>query len=634
MCGITGIAGYKGDPIKDIEAMNARIIHRGPDAGGHYLDENRHVVIGHRRLSIIDLSEAGAQPMTSHSGRYVMAYNGEIYNAPDIKKELTGQYGDLTFKGTSDTEILLEAIERFGIEKTLKKCRGMWGISLYDRETGRICLSRDRMGEKPLYFGRIQGQFVWASDINSIKAIHGFDAPIDNVVLAVYLRYGYIPAPYSIYKGIYKLKPGTILTIDPPYSKWEESAYYDIREVALNGQSHPFDGSEKEAADELEKRLKNALKGQMISDVPLGAFLSGGIDSTLVVSLMQSISPVPVKTFTIGFNEEGFNEASFAKENAAILGTEHTEMYVGYKDVMDLLPNLSKAYGEPFADSSQLPTMLVSAMTKKHVTVALSGDAGDEFFCGYNTYRNAHEGYAVSTGKLGFLKGPARDAAGKVAGALDKITISSAGSISDNIHKLNTVLNIRTYTDYYRAMNLDPNAIRLIRGGYSPVSVSNDAYTDGYMPDHESDLMLMDMLQYLPDDILVKVDRAGMFYSLETRIPLLDADVIDLAWSLPLTYKYKDGITKRPLRDILYRYIPKENMDRPKKGFSVPVSEWLKQGEMRQWAESVISDSRQVAGEYIDVRLWDDIWQKYIETGTWSGLIWYVLMFESWLMSE
>ncbi len=662
MCGITGIAGYKGDPIKDIDAMNERIIRRGPDAGGHFVDEKRNVVLGHRRLSIIDLSETGAQPMHSHDGRYVIAYNGEIYNAPALRDEITKKDPAIKWNGTSDTEVLLEAISEYGLIETLKKCRGMWGISLYDRQTGDIMLTRDRMGEKPLYYGMVHGQFVWASDIRSITALEGFDNEINPDVLPIYLRHGYIPAPYTIYKGIYKLIPGTVLTVSAPYTMPDEpigypdiytgkagfkiEPYYDISKTAMYGQSHLFDGSEEEAADELERRLKNTLKGQMLSDVSLGAFLSGGIDSTTVVSLMQQISERPIKTFTIGFEEEEYNEAAFAAKTAEHLGTEHTQMYVGYKDVISLLPELNVAFGEPFADSSQLPTMLVSKMTKQHVTVALSGDAGDEFFCGYNTYKDAKAGLKTMQNKLGFLKGDLRCSAGRLTDRIDRITRSAENDFAKKMHVLNQVLNTDTYEQYYRAMGDDGRVYALMAGASSGkesttsgtdmgvISTANDIYKDGLLSDPESNLMLMDMQQYLPDDILVKVDRAGMHYSLETRIPLLDADIMEFAWSLPLSYKMSAGVTKRPLRNVLYRYVPKEMMDRPKKGFSVPVSKWLRDGEMHAWAEDILRTGRSSADEYINMDFFDRIWRQYLNGGEYSSLIWYVIMFCQWIVGE
>ncbi|MBP9997237.1 MAG: asparagine synthase (glutamine-hydrolyzing) [Lachnospiraceae bacterium] len=627
MCGLTGIAAYKRNPIENIKAMNLAIIKRGPDADGHWLDEGARVVLGHRRLSIIDLSEAGAQPIVSDDGRYVLVYNGEIYNAEAIREELDRECNvKITWHGHSDTEVLLNAIEVWGVDKTLGKCRGMWAFALYDRANKAITLSRDRMGEKPLYYGTVNGQFVFASNIAAIKAIDGFDNRLNTAVLDTYFTYGYIPAPYSIYEGIYKLPAGEILTIVSPFTKWETRKIYDIEQVALDGQAHPFTGTEQEAADELERLLKGAIKGQMMSDVPLGAFLSGGIDSSLTVSLMQSLSDIPIRTFTIGFDEEKYNEAEYASQTAAHLGTKHTQMYVGYDDVMEILPSLPQAFGEPFADSSQLPTMLVSKMTKQHVTVSLSGDAGDEFYCGYNTYRCAQNNMGVMRGKIGMLKDPLR---GTIGNALLKSPLSQNALI----RKTGRCLSVSNVEDYYRmVLDSDVRMHRLPLGLSKALPTQMSEYVPGTLSTPESNLMLMDMKQYLPDDILVKVDRAGMQYSLETRIPLLDADVMQFAWSLPLEYKMKDGVTKRPLRNILYKYVPEEMMNRPKKGFSVPVGIWLREGQMREWAESIIEDAKVVAKDYIDTKLVDRMWHDYIAGGEYSVLIWYVLMLEQWML--
>ncbi len=629
MCGITGIAGNLRNPVKNIEKMNEQIIHRGPDAGAYWVDENAQVVLGHRRLAIVDLSENGCQPMQSISERYVIVYNGEIYNAAQIKKKLELK-GVASYRGTSDTEVLLNAIEQFGLQETLVMSRGMFGLAVYDKKEKTLQLARDRMGEKPLYYGLVNGSFVFASDINSIKAVEGFKNPICKGALGIYLQHGYIPAPYSIYEDIYKLEPGTILTISAPFKEWKIEKYFDIAAVAKKGQQNLFKGSEKEAADELEKRLKHAISGQMLADVPLGAFLSGGIDSTLVVSLMQSISTDKIKSFTIGFEEGAYNEAAFAKETAKHLGTMHTEMYVGYDDVMDLLPQIPKAYGEPFADSSQLPTMLVSKMTREHVTVSLSGDAGDEFFCGYNSYKDIQSGLSIMQGKLSFVKEPLRTPLGKMLLKLDNPNFPKA----ELIRTAGRCFTIKTPEELYRAISdSDIRAAHLLKNG-KKLPTSNMLYQDGYLEGAESNLMLMDMKQYLPDDILVKVDRAGMFYSLETRIPLLDADVMEFAWTLPHEYKMSDGVTKKILKQLLYRYVPEEMMNRPKKGFSVPVSVWLKEGKMREWAESILTDSRELAKDYLDMKMVDSIWKDYQDNGRWIKSIWYILMLEQWLLTE
>ena len=629
MCGIAGIAGKLRNPVKNIENMNEQIIRRGPDAGAYWLDENHQIIFGHRRLAIVDLSENGSQPMQSLSERYVIVYNGEIYNAGEIRKNLE-EKGVTNFRGTSDTEVLLNAIEQFGLKETLVMSRGMFGLAVYDKKEKKLQLARDRMGEKPLYYGWVNGSFVFASDINAIKAVEGFHNPICKGALGIYLQYGYIPAPYSVYEDVYKLEPGEILTMQAPFEKYSREKYFEIGDVAKKGQQNRFTGSEKEAADELEKRLKHAISGQMLADVPLGAFLSGGIDSTLVVSLMQSISSDKIKSFTIGFEEEAYNEASYAKETAKHLGTAHTEMYVGYQDVMDLLPQIPVAFGEPFADSSQLPTMLVSKMTREHVTVSLSGDAGDEFFCGYNTYKDIRKGLSVMQGKLPFIKEPLRTPLGKMLLKLDDPKLPK----TELIRTAGRCFTIKTPEELYRAISdSDIRAKHLLKNG-EKLWTCNDLYPDGYLEGAESNLMLMDMKQYLPDDILVKVDRAGMYYSLETRIPLLDADVMEFAWSLPHEYKMSKGVTKKLLKQLLYRYVPKEMMNRPKKGFSVPVSVWLKDGKMREWAESIFSDSCDVTREYLDMKMVDSIWKDYLDNGKWSSTIWYILMLEQWLLHE
>lgn len=629
MCGIAGIVRYKDNPIENIEAMNQKIHRRGPDAGAYWLCEKERIVLGHRRLSIVDLSECGAQPMVSASERYVIVYNGEIYNAPEIKKQMEESFGAEPYRGTSDTEILLHAIEHYGLKDTLIMSRGMFGLAVYDRQEKVLQLARDRMGEKPLYYGLVNGSFVFSSDVNAIKAVEGFQNPIEEKVLRAYFVNGYIPAPHSIYKDIYKLEQGSILTLKAPFEQWQIEKYYDITETAINGQKQLFDGSEKEAVDELENLLKRTIKGQMMADVPLGAFLSGGIDSTLVVSLMQSISDIPVRTFTIGFEEEKYNEAAYAKETAKHLGTKHTEMYVGYEDVMNLLPIIPEAYGEPFADSSQLPTMLVSKMTREHVTVSLSGDAGDEFFCGYNSYKDIQKSLQVMQGKLPFIKEPIRE-------PLGRFLLSTELRHIPAMRKAGRCFTTKTHEEVYRQIiDEDARAERMLGKVWKNTSVTPDeTYPDGMLSGIENNLMLMNMRQYLPDDILVKVDRAGMYYSLETRIPLLDADVMDFAWRLPLSYKMNDGITKKPLRELLYRYVPKKMMERPKKGFSVPVSLWLKDGRMREWAESVLADALPLSGEYIDTKTVQTIWKDYVQNGNWSTLIWYILMFEQWLLKE
>ena len=627
MCGIAGICNDKQNSIKDIQAMNAAMLRRGPDDGNYWYDEQSDVMLGHRRLSIVDLSANGRQPMQSVSERYMIVYNGEIYNYKKIQNQLLQEGFNLNLRGSSDTEILLAAIENWGIEKTLTNCKGMFAFAVYDRKEKELILARDRMGEKPLYYGMVNGKFVFCSDFSSFKALKDFHNDIDTRVITPYLLHGYITAPYSIYKDIYKLEPGSFLKIKAPFQKWEIMQYWDMKQVALHGQKNLFKGSFSEASLELEKLLKEAITGQMIADVPLGAFLSGGIDSTLVVSLMQSLNANKIKTYTIGFHEDGYNEAEFAGQTAKHLGTDHTEMYVGFSDVFEVLQQIPEAFSEPFADSSQIPTMLVSKMTRQHVTVALSGDGGDEFFCGYNTYREAENGLNIMKHKLNFLKNPLRSQVGKLC-------MGVGSSHSALLNKIGKCLTIQTPEDLYRAISNDDYRIKYLSKDKCTIPTKISDYQDGMLEGTESNLMLMDMLQYLPDDILTKVDRSGMFYSLESRIPLLDADVMKFSWQLPHSYKFHDGVTKAILKDILYRYVPEETMNRPKKGFSIPVGQWLQDGQMHDWAIDIMNRSKNIAGEFIDTSLYQTIWNEFMKTGQFNSVIWNVLVLEQWLLKN
>jgi len=622
MCGINGILGSRNNPTEQIKKMNGRIVHRGPDAEGLWVSRDNAVAFGHQRLAIIDLTDSGSQPMVSESGKYVIVFNGEIYNFLKIKKQLVEEYSDIKFRGSSDTELLLWAVEKYGLEKTLKLIKGMFAFAVYDVDADSVYIARDRMGEKPLYYGRVGGNLVFASDIGSIEQIEGFSNEIDQGVLGSFFKGGYIPAPYTIYKDIYKLEPGKYLTIKAPFKQWEINTYWDICEIASKGQSNLFDGSFEDASGQLEELIKDSIRGQMISDVPLGAFLSGGIDSTLTVALMQSISDKPIRTFTIGFEDPKYNEAVYARETAEHLGTSHTEMYVTKEDILEAIDKIPQAFAEPFADSSQIPTMLVSCMTKKHVTVSLSGDAGDEFYCGYNTYKDVNRGLEVLASKLPMLKGKSRRAIGNAV-------LSMGGRSNATLHKIATALTVQSAEDWYRNVREDDLLLaKLYRGEQHKDKI--DLYQDGRLNGNESNLMLMDMLQYLPDDILVKVDRAGMLYSLESRIPLLDRDVCEFAWTLPQEYKYDGVTTKRILRDILYKYVPKEMMDRPKKGFSVPLETWLRGKELRPWAEQLIADSNKLMGDFVNSDVIHKMWNNFLETGRGERNIWNILMLAQW----
>lgn len=645
MCGIAGFCNFKGDWRRNIERMCDRMQYRGPDASGVWASDDHRVVLGHRRLAIVDLTPTGAQPMVSRDGRYVIAYNGEIYNHADIRKRLLAENRTPAFRGTSDTETLLEAAAAYGLADALKMAKGMFAIALYDREEHALFLARDRIGEKPLYYGILKdninngendGSFVFASDLNSIASLDGFTNPVNVDILGDYMRYGYISAPYSIYRGIWKLEPGKILKVKSPFDKPEIFTWWSMMETAVFGQKNLFRGSSEEAAQELERLLQNAIAGQMTADVPVGAFLSAGIDSSTVVSLMQAQSSQKIRTFTVGMWEEQFNEAPVAKEIAERLGTEHTEVYITEEDAKNVIPALAGMFGEPFADSSQIPTYLVSRITREHVTVSLSGDGGDELFCGYNTY------YSIDRiwNKVRKLPYPLRLAAGGALGV--------TGCLGNNpsLATRAGLLGARSIEDMYLRSEIG-EGLKLVKGrqegkrlDFGPWDAIQsreagttwmDAYPSGLLEEPRHNLMLMDLLMYHPDDILNKVDRTAMAVSLETRVPMLDRDVVEFAWTLPLAYRQENGVRKKILRDILYRYVPRELMERPKTGFSIPLHRWLRQPGLREWAESLLEPSlleRQGLLETTAVRkLWDD----YIMKNVWKPQIWYILMLQEWL---
>lgn len=622
MCGINGILGTGFNSYEQLNAMNDAIIHRGPNADGTWISEDGYVAFGHRRLAILDLSFRGSQPMTSLSGKYTIVFNGEIYNYPELKRKMVSEFPGIGFRSTSDTELLINCIEKYGMDTALSLIKGMFAFAVYEKDTGNVYLARDRMGEKPLYYGRVAGKIVFSSDIGSIEKIQGFDNKINAKILSVYFKGGYIPAPYTIYEEIYKLEPGKMLTVKAPYTEWEEKTYWDITKVAYLGQQKPFEGSFEEASERLEELIRNSIKGQMLSDVPLGAFLSGGIDSTLTVALMQDISDTAVRTFTIGFDDPKYNEAEYAAESAKHLGTKHTQMYVTKEDLLGVVNDIPKAFTEPFADSSQIPTMLVSRLTKQHVTVSLSGDAGDEFFCGYNSYKDVQNGLKVLASKLSFIKGAPRKKLGEI--------LYSIGSGNPTLHKVATVLGTDCGEDWYRSIREDDVLLNKLYKDKNQYPDNIATYPNGYLKGVEPNLMLMDMIEYLPDDILVKVDRAGMFYSLESRIPLLDRDVMEFAWTLPQEYKYDGVTTKKILKNILYKYVPKQMMDRPKKGFSVPLASWLAGPELKPWAESLIHDCRTLAIDYVDCCAVDKMWKDFLATGKGDRNIWNILMLLQW----
>ncbi len=623
MCGIAGFCNFHGSvkmQEENLEKMKQRMFHRGPDAGGSYVSEDGKVALGHRRLSIVDLSEAGLQPMKSHSGRYVMVYNGEIYNYKKLSQKLLEEKKVDRFRGTSDSEVILEAFEAYGVEETIAQCKGMFAIALYDTKEQKLYLLRDRIGEKPLYYGFMGDTFVFASDVACIAALEGFQNPIHKDVLGIYFIHGYIPAPYSIYENIYKLEPGCILEIKSPFNKYDISTYWSIKEAAQHGQEHLFHGAYEEAVDELERLLKASIQDQMMADVPVGAFLSAGIDSSTVVALMQSLHPDKVKTFTIGMEDEKYNEAVYAKEIAAHLGTEHTELYITEEDAKGVIPKLPFIFGEPFADSSQIPTYLVSKMTREHVTVSLSGDGGDELFCGYNSYASVDRIW----GKMKSVPYGIRKLA-------SELVLHSPLSNKEIYRVKGTLLGAKGPSDLYRlSMEREP-LIKDITLSKKEIPYKYTEYDPGFLKEANHNIMLMDMLMYHPDDILVKVDRTAMAVSLETRVPMLDKDVVEFAWTLPVEFERQNGVGKRILRDVLYRYVPKEMMERPKKGFSIPIQKWLKQKELREWAENLIDRKTLCQQGILDPDVVWKMWTDFIEKDEWRIQIWYVLMFQEWM---
>ena len=624
MCGIAGLCNHPINWKENIEKMNDRMFHRGPDAGGIWANDDKTVVFGHRRLSIVDLSETGAQPMQSASGRYVCAFNGEIYNYKKLRDKLLEEKKVTAFRGTSDTEVLLEAFEAYGVEETIAMCKGMFAIALYDKQTGKITLIRDRIGEKPLYYGFVNGSFVFASDLGSIAVMEEFHNPIDTKVLQIYFIHGYIPAPYSIYQDIYKLDAGCMLEIEVPYKEPKVRAYWSVREVAKYGEEHPFKGTREEAADELERLLKASIKDQMVADVPVGAFLSAGIDSSTIVALMQAQSSQKVRSFTIGMNDPKYNEAVYAKEIAKHLGTEHTELYITEEDAKEVIPKLATMFAEPFADSSQIPTYLVSKMTREHVTVSLSGDAGDELFCGYGSYSSIDRIW----GKMGRYPYPLRKLCS------DLIVASPFGKKNKILQTKAHLLGAKGPEHLYELSNEQEALSMRVALEKEVHPYKQNQYPYGFLKEPQNCIMLMDMQMYHPDDILVKVDRTAMAVSLETRVPMLDKDVVEFAWTVPMEYKKQNGEGKLVLKDVLYRYVPKEMMDRPKTGFSIPIMKWLKEPQLRAWAEGLIDRQLLIQQGILDPDVVWNIWRDYMENDVWRIQIWYILMFQEWMCSR
>jgi asparagine synthase (glutamine-hydrolysing) len=650
MCGLVGFwqaTHFSAQTAHAVaEQMAQRITHRGPDDAGVWLDEASAVALAHRRLAIVDLSPAGHQPMISASSRYVLVFNGEIYNHLGLRGELE-KIAVTPWRGHSDTETLLAGFEAWGIEATLKKTVGMFAIALWDRQEQVLTLARDRMGEKPLYYGFQNNTFLFASELKALKAHPDFVGEIDRDVICLYLRHCYIPAPYSIYKGIHKLLPGTYiqLPVTPelsPLSPITPKPYWRLIDVVEKGLAQPFAGSDGEAIAALDTQLKASIALQMMADVPLGAFLSGGVDSSAIVALMQAQSNRPVKTFSIGFTESAYNEAEYAKAVALHLGTEHTELYVSPADAMHVIPKLGGMYDEPFADSSQIPTFLVAQMARAHVTVSLSGDAGDELFCGYNRYALADRWQNVAKIPFGF-----RQATGRLINSVQPAIwegmfqrIGKIKRLPNNMGQKLVKLAARMETAdqvndlYYSLVSETNQPDHLVINAKEPVTWLTQTGLDMPFADAKLHMMYLDGMTYLADDILVKVDRSAMAVSLETRVPFLDPNIIELAWALPLTMKLRDGQTKWLLRQVLYQYVPKHLIERPKAGFGLPLGEWLR-GPLREWADGLLDETRLHQEGFFNVAQVRQCWQEHL-AGKRNGqiLLWNVLMFQEWLAGE
>ena len=641
MCGFAGFIDNQTDiadaQLKEIAlAMGKAIHYRGPDAAQAWSDENYGIALAHRRLSIIDLSPAGNQPMASRYGRYVMVYNGEVYNAEDIRQELI-PLGRTEYRGHSDTEVILEGFEVWGIKQTIQKLIGMFTFAIWDREEKRITLIRDRLGIKPLYWSIQNGRLLFGSEMKALAAHPDFRGNKDRNALAAFLRHNYIPAPYTVYDTVQKLEPGHMVTLD---SKLQNAPviekFWSIEEVIQRGHAAPFTGTDEEMVDHLEELLSDAVKRRMIADVPLGAFLSGGIDSSTVVALMQKQSNRPVKTFSIGFNEEGYNEAKHATVVAKHLGTEHTELYVSPEEAQKVIPKLAYMYDEPFSDSSQIPTYLVSAMTKEHVTVALSGDGGDELFAGYNRYFQSQK----IGGTLGQLSLFTRKASASLIKSFSPNFWDSIFSLvpkskrpayaGDKMHKLANVLCEDEDGFYRRLIShwMDPE--KIISGSQEPKGIIWDDKVKDLTPNFVERMRYLDIRTYLPDDILTKVDRASMAVALEARVPILDHRVTEFAWTLSPDRLIKDGQGKWPLRQVLYRHVPQSIVDRPKMGFGVPIDSWLR-GPLKEWAEDLLNPSMI---KKHDILAPDPIWEKWQEhlsgKQNWQYYLWDILMLQAW----
>ena len=636
MCGIAGFLSPSGLNVADarlaLHGMQESLVHRGPDDKGQWLDADAGIGISHRRLSILDKSWAGHQPMHSASGRYVLALNGEIYNHLQLRRHLehSAAFTKPAWRGHSDTETLLVAIDRFGLEAALKSTVGMFALALWDRQERRLSLARDRLGEKPLYYGWQKGRLYFGSELKALRAHPDFKSSIDDGAVIDYLYYGYVPGPRSIWKGISKLAPGCILTVPAKelLANPTPVAYWSLPTVIAASRSEPFLDSEADAIDALEARLSESVSGQMLSDVPLGAFLSGGIDSSTIVALMQAHSRSPVRTFTIGFDDSKYDEARHAKAVAMHLGTEHTELHVTEREARDVIPRLPQIYDEPFGDASAIPSHMVASMAREHVTVALSGDGGDESFGGYSRYPRV--------GRLWQRVSPVPSALRNAAAAglrlIGKSSLDPLYRYCGARADASLAARMQYWADFLESGSLEDLYDKSTALWRPPVHATGPTPRELLkLAEPVERMMAIDSIRYLPDDILVKVDRAAMAASLETRAPLLDHRVLELAWRLPYHFKVRGGQGKWLLRQVLHRYVPEAIVDRPKMGFAVPVDAWLR-GPLREWAEELLCERRLREQGLFDPKPVRERWNQHVNgQSNWRDSLWAMLMLQTWI---
>ena len=644
MCGFVGLFGFNELSIEILKKMGSSMNHRGPDDNDIFIDHSKKIAFAHQRLSILDLSKAGHQPMKSRSGRYIIVFNGEFYNHLDIRKYIETKFinQNIKWKGYSDTETLIECIDLLGVDETLQKVEGMFSFALFDNSNGILTLARDRMGEKPLYYGYNNGLFYFGSELKSFKSNPNFKPKIDQNSLSCLIKYNFIPAPLSIYENIFKLSPGKTISLNLNSNELIEKSYWNIYEKINLEQKNI---SDSDYINNLNNLLKKTVAKQMISDVPIGSFLSGGIDSSTITALMQENSIKKIQSFTIGFDDFDYNEAIHAKKIANSIGTDHNELYLSSKDAINVIPNLSSVYDEPFADSSQIPTYLVSKMAKNKITVALTGDGGDELFGGYNRYvlgkrmwaKISHFPYEIRKIFSKLISSVSPESYNLFFNNFFKLLpiTSTYNNLGDKLHKGSRVMlakNSEELYEYFISHWMDVNEVVRNYDNRSLTNISFNKEIDSN--DLIFKMMLTDLTTYLPDDILCKVDRASMANSLETRLPMLDHNVVELALQIPMNLKLKNKVGKWILREILYKYVPKDLVERPKMGFGIPLASWLR-GPLKDWAGDLLSQNAIKNQNYLEYGPIEQCWKEHLSgKHNWSTSLWSILMFQEWLSNQ